>query len=753
MSYSEAPFKPARRDSRMPRLFKASNHPLLKNVPSDLVGQVYVGLMATDAKSMNNTKAFEKQMKCPSGGVQNWLARGLVQLRPGDYLFLRDPLVSKKPKDDVLAVMVTGPQHHDKAERAQFDKATLNMLGPRTKRSASSTAFEDTHCVRKIRSKRCYSLGTAVQMHRRIVAPSASLDQRHTNIARYQTMVKDLIDSTASMMVNVQDALPAECKKAFAANSELTGQPSIGKDEIYGTGSVQLNISAAGLFPGDTRLGNQLGDFGCEHFDKNDSPDHLTTMFANPDVPKEYKSGAFHILHLGVFVVLDKYVGVTFSGRRLHVGTAPTPPPGCPAVPYAYRFNVVWYPKDASVDGQSRFTLASLPGKKSAPSCPEKPKKPRKPRKEKPRKVGKGKGNGDKSVGKIKSKNADGPFPLYITPEMINMANEGFVPFTTNEATFARSGHIIMDREAHVNFVARALSQLETYVWRQLPSSYEIEIDRSKSRPDVTFRSEGRGGGRVRLKPWPSGPNVNTVSSARKQNLSVWAAYQRKVRRFLPHLASGRTASAKTVGPTGGRGDGSPKETSEAEDDDSDWQDDSEDEGFQLEVPDGGTQGPVHAQMPVSGVSLSASNGGESVQNFGHQISQRDGYNGEVGGGRDSDDDAEDGSGPMEGGNNPGDARYASGPENLASKTVQQEVAVPPTVPFNLADEHDETSDEEEVEALCQADIMPSDDRYLRHFRPPPTAIVHPAAQSVITSCPPPATLTAETTNSKSSGV
>lgn len=52
------------------------------------------------------------------------------------------------------------------------------------------------------------------------------------------------------MMINVQNALPAECQKAFAANSELTGQPSIGRNGIHGTGSVQVNISAAGLFLG-----------------------------------------------------------------------------------------------------------------------------------------------------------------------------------------------------------------------------------------------------------------------------------------------------------------------------------------------------------------------------------------------------------------------------------------------------------------------------------------------------------------------
>lgn len=116
----------------------------------------------------------------------------------------------------------------------------------------------------------------------------------------------------------------------------------------------------------DNRLASQLGDFGCEHYDGRDSPDHLTTMFANPDIPNDYNPGAFHILQLGAFAVLRKYTGITFSGQRRHIGTAPTPPSNNPAAidAAAYRFNVVCYPKDAAVDGLSTFSLASLPAKK-----------------------------------------------------------------------------------------------------------------------------------------------------------------------------------------------------------------------------------------------------------------------------------------------------------------------------------------------------------------------------------------------------
>lgn len=190
----------------------------------------------------------------------------------------------------------------------------------------------------------------------------------------------------------------------------------------------------------DNRLESQLGDFGSEHFDRNDSPDHFTTMFSNPDVPVTYSPGAFHILQLGVFVTLNKYVGVTFSGRRKHVGTAPTPPLGAPPAPYAYRKNTVWYPKQATVDGKSRFTLASLPGRPLSADGDNGGKGKGVERKgkgkgklvEDERKRVEGKGKGTEGKG-VEGKGKDGkgtkkklnpppnPEPLYLTSEMINM--------------------------------------------------------------------------------------------------------------------------------------------------------------------------------------------------------------------------------------------------------------------------------------------------------------------------------------------
>lgn len=52
------------------------------------------------------------------------------------------------------------------------------------------------------------------------------------------------------MLLNVEDLFPEECRDTFKANTELTGQPSIGVLGVNGTSSVQINISAAGLSAG-----------------------------------------------------------------------------------------------------------------------------------------------------------------------------------------------------------------------------------------------------------------------------------------------------------------------------------------------------------------------------------------------------------------------------------------------------------------------------------------------------------------------
>lgn len=83
--------------------------------------------------------------------------------------------------------------------------------------------------------------------------------------------------------------------------------------------------------------------------------------------------------------------------------------------------------------------------------------------------------------------------------------------------------------------MARALHQLNTYVWRQVPAEYAVTIDIRKMFESVSY--EEKNGDRVQLTPWLSAPNVRSVSSERTKNKQIWTAHQQKVRRFIPRIA------------------------------------------------------------------------------------------------------------------------------------------------------------------------------------------------------------------------
>jgi len=69
-----------------------------------------------------------------------------------------------------------------------------------------------------------------------------------------------------------------------------------------------------------------MGEFGGEHHDYGDSAGHFTTMISLSRLPESYDPGCFFILYLGIYVTLDNFATVSFSGLRRHGSTAPYRP-------------------------------------------------------------------------------------------------------------------------------------------------------------------------------------------------------------------------------------------------------------------------------------------------------------------------------------------------------------------------------------------------------------------------------------------
>jgi hypothetical protein len=94
-------------------------------------------------------------------------------------------------------------------------------------------------------------------------------------------------------------------------------------------------------------------------------------MSANSDLPEEedlpegeaYTPGFFFILQLGIFIVLDRYTSINFSGQRRHGGTPPLCGTGPNATLYrfAYRFVLIFYPPARMMNGTARYTLGAMP--------------------------------------------------------------------------------------------------------------------------------------------------------------------------------------------------------------------------------------------------------------------------------------------------------------------------------------------------------------------------------------------------------
>ena len=97
----------------------------------------------------------------------------------------------------------------------------------------------------------------------------------------------------------------------------------------------------------------------------------LSLVSVPPD--EGYEPGRFHLLSMGLYIKLDLFKLMGFSGLRKHGGTPPLSPPGKPPADSAYRIMVVMYPP-ASMLSQSanhRAGFGSLPDGKIFALAPE----------------------------------------------------------------------------------------------------------------------------------------------------------------------------------------------------------------------------------------------------------------------------------------------------------------------------------------------------------------------------------------------
>ncbi|TFK62993.1 hypothetical protein BDN72DRAFT_719713, partial [Pluteus cervinus] len=219
---------------------------------------------------------------------------------------------------------------------------------------------------------------------------------------------------------------------ALRTNASVNNIPIVGSPDNVAYPAVQLNIAPAVGRSECRGVGLQgMGSFGAGHRDTHDSAGGLTTMISNSRLPSTYEAGRFHLLGLGVFFILTCLTVMTFCGLFRHGGSPPISIDST-VVKDAYRVMVVCYPPHAMLSGAG-MTVLPL-----ASAC------------------------------------ASSLFKL--GPEITTPRYCLFSP-SIQEASWAREGQSIMQRDRHVEFFVKNLHRLCFYLFNQLPSDYHVSID------------------------------------------------------------------------------------------------------------------------------------------------------------------------------------------------------------------------------------------------------------------------------------
>ena len=107
---------------------------------------------------------------------------------------------------------------------------------------------------------------------------------------------------------------------------------------------------------------SSLGQFADPHIDNHDAGAALTAMTLHSSIPANYSPGIFAYHDFKVFIKPPELSIVYFTGLHRHGGTAPSPPPGEQAVPWAYRLAIICYPNESTMLGESRNPLVPFRG-------------------------------------------------------------------------------------------------------------------------------------------------------------------------------------------------------------------------------------------------------------------------------------------------------------------------------------------------------------------------------------------------------
>ncbi|KAL0577859.1 hypothetical protein V5O48_004131 [Marasmius crinis-equi] len=485
------------------------------------INNIYIIIKDT---SIATQTEFEEQLKnvhIPAGANDRMREQGLLCLKRGDVVFLRNMQGSGEQKDDKAHAWLLSEAELQEW-RSRAEKIRNDMVGdPGEVRRGKPKMNQETGILeggiqlersanmKGIQGGRCYSMGLMRQPHPNVTAPAAeghvkSRDGVLTD-PEHLKLRSDVVQVASEMGVYALESRDPSSYKVMDNYADVINLPRIGCPKNCAFSGCQVNTASSVEYKSTEGLDAEMTYFGGRHRDKKDSVKAKSVLISIPNVPRDYEAGRFHLLEDGIYIELDDFQVMCFSGLQYHGGTPPRAPKGEAPVHSAVRLNVILYPPKQILNGDSRLNIAPAPGPKA------------------------------------KSGDIKAPEPFRLPPELLNPLAQTASQRATDctEPTFTIDGHSLMGRESMTNFVARTGIQVMDYLLRQLPQAWRVTMDPSKVLEGITMTTNET---TIHLKGWEAGPNGRDFdiesTDVRAEYVRQWEALGNG---FAPFFPAGQT--------------------------------------------------------------------------------------------------------------------------------------------------------------------------------------------------------------------
>ncbi|KAK7689205.1 hypothetical protein QCA50_007896 [Cerrena zonata] len=314
-------------------------HPIRHGFDRNKNADTYIYIFDSSDEGYRLAKKLDSVHKgIPQGPLEKMTEIGLQQMKHGNWLMAQDLNGKGDAKDDLVQAYV--PQ--DNSGRSREGKTDSTCTSIQSVRS----------------SERCYSLGITFEKQTLFSASNANSKIKNGGTDKGGEIRTDVLKTTTQVFLEGWEEAPITMRDTIADMTDMLAMPHVGSPKNKWCPSVQLNIAQPRRYNSNQGLDEQEF-FGGLHRDLGDIICSISALVSLSDNPKNYEGGRFHLISLGVYVVLDEIDVFYFSGHHLHGGTPPLAPEGEENIEdWAYRCVVIFYPASKIISGSSQVFMA-----------------------------------------------------------------------------------------------------------------------------------------------------------------------------------------------------------------------------------------------------------------------------------------------------------------------------------------------------------------------------------------------------------